>query len=414
MSTKDINKFKRILVLTQYFEPEPGAPQIRLSAMIKELQKQDIKIEVITTFPSYPLGVKYSEYKGKIYTKETIDEMEITRIWSYAAAGKNKLRRLLSYISFTISSLIPLLFSKRPDIVFVEAQPIILAFPALLMKFFRKVPYIYNTPDLQIEHAADDKWITKKYLINFALFLESLLMKKSLSVTTVTNAFKIHFSKYRHIELNKITLLPNGADVKNLHPIPYDVSLAKIFEIGNRKVITFAGTHAHYQGLETIIDTAEILKDRKDIVFLMVGKGPVRQDLIDQANEKKLTNVIFRQSPFDEMIKLMSITYASLVVLRDIPISRKMRLSKAIPPIACGVPVIYAGYGETPEILTEHNAGIQVEPENPKLLSKSIIRIVDNQDLRRTLSINSRKLAVSHFSWKEIVKEWLIEVNNLA
>ena len=414
MDTSNKNRFNRILILTQYFKPETGAPQIRLSAMVKELRKNGIDVEVITTFPNYPFGVIHENYRGKFYTREVIDGVVLKRIWSYTASGKNVLKRLLSYISFMITSCIPLLFSKRPDLVFVEAQPIILAFPALLMKIFRGVPFIYNTPDLQIEFAEDEKWIANHYLIKLAKLLESFLMKKSLSVTTVTNAFIRHFSKYRNIKMSKITLLPNGADVDILHPMPRDALLAKRLEVGERKVITYAGTHAHYQGLETIIRTAEILMNRQDIVFLMIGNGPIREKLKYQANKKKLTNVLFRQSPFEEMAKLMSITYASLVVLRDMPISRKMRLSKAIPPLSCGVPVIYAGYGETPEILLENNAGIQVEPESPNKLATAITDIVDNPDFRNTLSINSRELALQQFSWEKIVNDWLVQVNNIV
>ena len=270
------------MILTQYFEPEPGAPQIRLSSMIKELRKQGVIIEVLTTFPSYPLGEVHKGYRGKLYSNEKINGVSVRRVWSYPALGRKILKRLLCYFSFMFASIVPLLFSKRPDVVFVEAQPVILAFPALLMKFLRGVPYIYNTPDLQIEHAEEDKWITSAYLIKFAKFLESFLMKKSLTVTTVTDAFKIHFSKYRDIELNKITLLPNGANVDILFPKPFDSALALKFKVGDRKIITFAGTHAHYQGIEIIISAAEILKDRKDIVFLMIGNGPIREKLINQ------------------------------------------------------------------------------------------------------------------------------------
>ena len=413
MNITDSNKFKRVLILTQYFEPEPGAPQIRLSAMIKELRKQDITVEVITSFPSYPLGKVQKEYRGKFHLIEKINGVVIRRFWSYPASGRNILKRLLCYLSFMFSSSVPLLFSRRPDIVFVEAQPMILAIPAFLMKLFRGVPYIYNTPDLQIEHAEDDKWITITSLINFAKFLESFLMKQSLSVTTVTDAFKIHFSKYRDIKLSKITMLPNGADVHNLHPMPFDISLAKKFEVGNRKVITFAGTHAHYQGLEIIIKVAELLKKRKDIVFLMIGNGPVREGLIKLASDKKLTNILFKQSPIEEMVNLMSITYVSLVVIRDIPISRKMRLSKAIPPISCGVPVIYSGYGETPKIFLRHNAGLQVEPENPLKLAETLVNIVENPKLRDAMLKNARKLALDKFSWEKIVSDWIYQINNL-
>ena len=84
---------------------------------------------------------------------------------------------------------------------------------------------------------------------------------------------------------------------------------------------------AKYQGLEVLVDVAEILRDRHDVVILMVGSGPVKERLLKMVDERGLTNMVFRTSPFEEMPQLMSISTASLVVLRPIEISKKMRLS---------------------------------------------------------------------------------------
>src|SRR4029434_7159673 len=98
-------------------------------------------------------------------------------------------RRLLSYLSFTLTGAIALAFAPKPDLVFVEAQPVTLAIPAWILKHLRGVPYIYNTPDLQIEHAAGDAWISVKLLIRAAAAMESKLMRDAACVTTVTHSF---------------------------------------------------------------------------------------------------------------------------------------------------------------------------------------------------------------------------------
>src|SRR5262249_51239267 len=251
---------------------------------------------------------------------------------------------LLNYLSFTATSALALAFEPRGDLVFVEAQPITLAVPALLNRWLRGTPYVYNTPDLQVEYAAEDKWLGIRLLIHAARALERGLMQRALAVATVTHAFIEHFHRERGVPRERLTFLPNGADTDRLRPMPRDAALAARLGVGDRKVFTFAGTHAPYQGLDVILEAAKLLRHRSDIVFLMVGDGPVRAQLMAQAERDGLTNVLFRTSPFDEMTQLMSLTYASLVVLRALKISTKMRLSKAVPPLACGVPIIYAGW----------------------------------------------------------------------
>ena len=157
-------------------------------------------------------------------------------------------------------------------------------------------------------------------------------MREALSVTTVTHAFIEHFIEERDVPARKMSFLPNGADTARLRPLPYDEAYAAQMGVGTRKVFTFAGTHAPYQGLEVIVRAARQLQHRSDLVILMVGKGPVRGTLIEMAQAAGLTNILFKDSPFEEMDRLMAITYASLITLRDQPTARKMRLSKTIPP----------------------------------------------------------------------------------
>ena len=398
------------MILTQYYHPEPGAAQIRLGAMAKELRAMGVEVRVLTGMPNYPLGRIFPGYRGKLTLREEIDGVPVRRVWLYPAAGRGSLRRLLNYFSFTAMAGLALLFTRRVDLVFVEAQPITLALPAWLLKQVRGIPYIYNTPDLQIEIAEEARWIGLRVLIRLAARLESFLMRHALTVTTVTHAFVDHFVRYRGVPRARMSFLPNGADTEALRPLPPDEAYRELLGVTGRTVFTYAGTHAHYQGLEVIIETAKRLRYRKDIVILMVGQGPMRQTLMEMARQADLDNVLFRDSPFDEMTRLMSITYASLVVLRDMPAAKKMRLSKAIPPLACGVPVIYAGHGETPEILVREGCGVQVEPENPELLAKAMENLADAPDLRRRMGQAARVLAEREFSWRSLVRDWVAQV----
>jgi putative colanic acid biosynthesis glycosyltransferase WcaI len=399
--------FRRLLILTQYYAPESGAPAVRLGAMARELLRLGVQVRVLTGMPNYPTGRVYDGYRRRVLMTEEIDGVPLRRVWLYPASGKGTLRRLLNYFSFTASSAVALMFEPRADLVFVEAQPITLALPALFNRLLRGTPYVYNTPDLQIEYADEDRWVGGRLLIRAARALEGFLMRRALAVTTVTHAFLDHFHEHRGVPRGRLTFLPNGADTERLRPRPRDGALADRLGVGHRKVFTFAGTHAPYQGLEVILDAARLLRRRADIVFLMVGDGPVRQQLVDRAWREGLDNVLFRNSPFEEMAALMSLTWASLVVLRRLQIAAKMRLSKAIPPLACGVPIIYAGWGETAAIVERERVGLCVEPERPEALSAAVERLADEPGLRDRLGARGRRLVEREFAWSFLVEDWL-------
>ncbi len=399
--------FRSVLLLTQYYWPEPGAPQIRLRNVARELNRLGVEVRVLTGMPNYPLGRIFENYRGRFHLRETVDGVAVERVWLYPAAGRGSVKRLLNYLSFTAAVLPALLFGPRPDLVFVEAQPLTLAFPALLLRLIRGIPYVYNTPDLQVEIAAEGRWIGAKWLIWIARAMERFLMRHALSVTTVTHAFIEHFIQNRGMPRKRMSFLPNGADVDALRPLPRDDAYAQAMGTGDRTVFTFAGTHAHYQGLEVIVEAAKLLVDRKDVVILMVGQGPVREQLVQDARSAKLDNILFCDSPFEEMPRLMSITYASLVVLRNMPAAKKMRLSKTIPPLACGVPVVYAGLGEAAEMVQAEGCGIVVEPECPAKLAQAIRDLADRPGQRDEMGRKGRQLVERDFSWRFLVGDWL-------
>jgi glycosyltransferase involved in cell wall biosynthesis len=402
-------RFQDWLLVTQYYHPEPGAPQIRLRALVKELRRVGRRVTVLTGMPNYPDGVIYEGYRGKFRMADEVDGIQVKRIWLYPAGGKNPFKRIVNYLSFTFHTLFYLGLSRRKDIVFIEAQPITLALYGLLAQWFFKVPYIYNTPDLQVEIAAERGWIGRS-LVRLAVSLETYLMKQAYSVATVTHAFIEHFISARGVPRGRMSFLPNGVDLEHLRPLPYDEDYAKKMDVPGKKVLTYAGTHADYQGLDVILDAAKQLTHRSDIVFLMVGKGPERQRLINRAKVEGIANVFFKDSPFEEGSLLMSISYGFIVVLRDIPAARKMRLSKTFPPLACGVPVIYAGVGESADIIRKHGCGIVALPENPTSLAEAVLNLVDAPESRDAFSKAGLKLVEREFSWKTIVSNWLYQV----
>jgi glycosyltransferase involved in cell wall biosynthesis len=364
--------------------------------------------------PNYPVGQIYPGYEGRLTVREEIDGVPVHRVWLFPASGKNAIRRLLNYLSFTATSALALVTKGDADLVFVEAQPITLAVPAFINQLFRRTPYVYNTPDLQVEYADEDRWVGLRILIQGARALEGFLMRRAFAVTTVTHAFMEHFEHERGVPHGRLTFLPNGADTVRLKPLPRNEELAWRLGVGDRKAFTFAGTHAHYQGLEVILEAAKLLRHRIDIVFLLIGDGPVRKQLIEQAAREGIDNVLFRTSPFDEMPQLMSLTYASLVVLRRLRIAHKMRLSKAIPPLACGVPLIYAGWGETAEIVEREGVGICVEPENAAALARAVEQLADDSRMRDQMSRRGRALAERDFSWTFIVSDWMRQLKQVS
>jgi len=399
----------RWLILTQYYAPEIGAPQIRLRALTGNLLRLGVDVGVLTAMPNYPAGKIFPSYSGKWRMAERIDGVPVRRTWVYAATGRSAPVRLANYLSFTITALFAALLGPRPQLLFVEAQPLSLGFVAVLMRSLRGVPYIYNIPDLQMDVARQMGFLRNSFFLRLALAAEDLFLRRSLKISTVTHRFIDHFAS-RGLPRDKITFLPNGADTDFLKSNPPSAALLDRWGLRGKKVFLYVGTHAYYHGLDVIIEAADLLRHKKDIVFLMIGDGPERGRIKEKAADLKLTNIVFGDSPYEEMDQLYSIAYASMATLRKIHVAKAMRLSKIFPSLSCEVPVIYAGMGEAADLLKANKCGVVTEPENAAQLAEAILNLAADPDLRQQMGSAGRVLVESEYSWSVIVERWLREL----
>ncbi len=399
----------RWLILSQYYPPEIGAPQIRLRALARQLQRHGIEVAVLTAMPNYPAGKLFPGYERRFRLRETLDGVPVRRTWVYAATGRSARARLLNYFSFTGSALLAALFGPRPDVIFLESQPLSLGFVGIIMKWLRRVPYIYNVPDLQIDVARQLGFMSSERFLQLAMRSENLFLRQSWKVSTVTHRFIDHFVE-RGIPRDQVTFLPNGADAEFLRPQPPAGYLLDRWQLHGKKVFAYVGTHAYYHGLDTLIHAAAALRQREDVAFLLVGSGPERERIRQLAEGLGLANVVFGQSPYEEMADLYSITYASVATLRDMEVARQMRLSKVFPALSCGVPVIYSGAGEAADLLVQHQCGIAVAPEEPAALAQAICELADDVSRRDVMGAAGRALIEREYSWAVIVERWLAEL----
>ena len=87
----------KLLILTQYFPPETGAPQNRLYELAMQLQKKGVVVTVLTAMPNYPKMEIFPGYEGKKYVKEELDGMMVHRTSIYVTKSKGIRKRLMNF-----------------------------------------------------------------------------------------------------------------------------------------------------------------------------------------------------------------------------------------------------------------------------------------------------------------------------
>ncbi|AFM43280.1 glycosyltransferase [Desulfosporosinus acidiphilus SJ4] len=400
----------RILMLTQYFPPESGAAQVRLKEVAKGLQRNGHEVTVVTAFPNHPSGIIPPEYQGHWRMKDEVEGIPVWRTWIYPVQRGRFWKRLLNYFSFVFSSFWGLSKAGKQDILFFESPPLFLGITALIYGWFTRTRIIMNISDLWPESAVALGLVNSRWMIGAAEWLEKLLYKKAWKISCQTEGIRSSLLE-RGVPDHKVTFLPNGVNLDLFAPRERDQAMAGKLGIKDEEfVLIYAGTMGYAQGLESVIKTAEILRDEQGIRFLFVGDGTEKPMLEALVKEKDLDNVIFVDfQPVQEMPRYFSLASASIVPLKRNKLFEGARPSKMFPALGSEVPVIYSGEGEAADLVLSSGGGVVVEPENAEDLAKTILELKQNTN-RREMGQRGRKFVQEHYAWTEIIVRWLKEL----
>jgi glycosyltransferase involved in cell wall biosynthesis len=221
--------------------------------------------------------------------------------------------------------------------------------------------------------------------------------RKADHIVAVTNAFKVHIVKHGAKE-EDITVIRNGVDLNFFSHAAPDEAYAKAIGVDGKFVASYVGTHGMAHGLDTVIETAELLRNREDIVIVMAGDGSERERLQQALASRKLNNVkMLGQLPKTDMPRLWSVSGASLVLLRKLDLFLTVIPSKIFESMAMKKPIILGVQGESKGIIDEANSGITIEPENAEELAQAIEKLAGSKALCMELGESGYEHVAEHF-----------------
>jgi len=210
------------------------------------------------------------------------------------------------------------------------------------------------------------------------------------------------------IPAGRIQCVPNWVDTTTVYPVKRDNLFRREHDLDGQFVVMYSGNLGLCQRLETVIDAAERLCQRDDIVLLFVGEGVSRPRLEELVLEKGLSNVRFLPyQPKDRIAQSLSAADLHLVPL-DPRIASCLMPSKFYGILASGTPVLAIAPEdcELAELTREHDVGVVVPPGEPEALVDAILRLVDEGWDLAEMGERARRLATESYDRKRVTTQF--------
>lgn len=405
-------KKRKLVFVINYFYPDLASTGQLMTELCLNLQN-DFDITVIAAQPGYA-GEKVEI--RKTFTEDYLENIKVVRIKLPEVNKTSKISRMKYIFSYFMLANIALIKEKNIDAIYTISQPPVLGgLIGTIGKLLKRTKHIYNVQDFNPEQAAAVNYTNKKIIFNIAKKIDKINCSFSDHVIVVGNDMAQTLEK-RFIgdKVPSYSVINNWTNEKEITPLEKSNYHIKTFleenNLENKFIIMYSGNIGLYYDLENIIKITSKFQDYKDLAFVFIGEGAVKNMMIEYVDKNNIQNVHFLPYQPKEFIKY-SLNAADVhLVVNQKGIKGVSVPSKIYGVLASGKPIlgVLEQGSEAEMIITKSNSGLVVEPQDYKGIVKAIEtlyteerqklkqmgmngRLYLENNLKRELSINKYK-----------------------
>lgn len=409
---------KKVVFVINYFHPDYASTGQLMTDLCLNL-KDDFNITVIAAQPNYAGELVKSK---KRFEEDYLKNIKIVRL-RLPRVDKNSKFSRLKYIStyFCLANL-ALLKEKKVDLIYTISQPPILGgLIGTIGKLIKKCKHIYNIQDFNPEQAAAVNY-TKSIVSKIAMVIDKINCRMSDNIILVGNDMSNTLEKrFNNKNVPQHVIINNWTNEKEL--IPYskkELNIKKFLnenKLNNKFIIMYSGNLGLYYDLENLISISLHFKDKKDIAFVFIGEGAMKNQMESFVNENNVSNVHFLPYQSKDFIKY-SLNAADIhLVVNQKGIKGVSVPSKIYGVMAVGKPIlgVLEKDSEAEMLIEKSGCGVVVEPKDYTGIIKQINNFYEmNSDTLNLIGQNGRdyldrnlKMEISIEKYRKIINREL-------
>jgi len=378
-----------VLFLNRSYWPDVEATGQLLTELCEDLS-DTFDITVIAGQPNQNMDAVEFQRSGW----QSRHGVKIRRVWHSRFPKSSFIGRAANYLSFLFAASIAAFRAPRADIIIAETDPPLLCLLAAILRRWhgaKLVIYLQDIyPDLAVALGKlPSNWMTK--LLRRMMFR---VYKRADRVVILSRDMQ-ELLEASGVSTDRIRCVPNWIDTTVVYPDKVDNDFRREQSVDGKFVVMYSGNLGLCQRLEDVIEAADLLRDQEEIIFLLVGEGASRRNLIAEAERRKLSNVRFL--PYQAKARLAaSISAADLhLVPLDPRVTPYLMPSKLYGVLASGTPVLAVAESECDlsQIVRDTQSGVVCPPGSPELLADAILECAADKGLLLEMGLRARRLA---------------------
>ena len=395
-----------VLYFHQYFSTRQGSTGTRSLEMAKQLIAHGHTVTMVcASYGAANTGLTHSFTRGK--REGIVDGIQVIEFELPCSNRDGLLKRTWTFAKYAGRSSLSAL-TQPCDLVFATSTPLTAAIPGLCARWLRRKPFVFEVRDLWPELPKAMGVIKNPLLLWGMSWVERRAYRAANHCIGLAPGIVDGIS--RHISSSRVSMIPNGCDIDFLG-IERETAWRPDAVREADFMAVFTGTHGPANGLAAVLDAAKVLKERgrNDIKLVLVGEGKLKGELQQRAHQEQLDNVVFHPSVSKERIAgLLAGADAGLQILANVSAFYfGTSPNKFFDYLASGLPVINNYPGWVASLISEHECGKAIPPDNPEAFANALEYLADHPEERKAMGKRARQLATDQFDRSVLSKQFV-------
>ncbi|MDI6847452.1 MAG: glycosyltransferase family 4 protein [Candidatus Bathyarchaeia archaeon] len=386
----------KVLVLAQYFSPDMGGSSTRASNVVNGLLGKGCDVTVVAAFPHYPHGKVPRQYKHKAIVSERYGAAKVFRVWIPALPHSSPFNRVILHFCFVVSSLFALPFIGKVDVVWGANPNLFSFFPSFVYGVVKRAPVVRNVDDLWPEVFYELGYVKSKFARKMLDFLAWLSYVVPAAITPISHGYKRWIVVKYGVSPEKVHVVEVGVDRVE----PLNLNYAK----RGRFVVMYSGVLGLGYDFDVVLQAARILRENRDVVFVLRGVGELAPWLRGRIGELGLDNVILDTSflPKEKLSALLGSADVFVLPMASMSFVDEGLPTKVFEYQAYGKPIIVVSEGEPARYIKVTKSGLIVKPNDAHGFAEAVMRLYKDEKLAAELGSNGRQYVSGNLTTEKI------------
>lgn len=388
----------KILFITHYFAPDSGAAANRLSRLARMLQARGHDITVLTTMPHYPSGKIPADYRGHWQVIENREGMRVIQVWLWARPNTKILMRLISQLSFMLMCMLRGIALQKPDVIFIENQPIFTGLAGWFISKIKRTPYVLNVSDYWPEYLVV-AGVVKESSIIYRVFksLANLTQRSAGAIVAMLDDLLVKIQN-RIGTVEKGHVIRNSVDLSLYNHPELETAFREKHSLSDNRLVTFLGGLGPHIDMKTMLAVARGLSTYDDVTVLFIGSGAQKENLTSALSQPGYSHCHYIDwIDAEEVPAFWEASSLTFWALHHNELDKMRFQAKLYEALASGTPAVIAVDGLMSEFLAQTETGLSVLPGDADAMLEAIQQLLDDSGLYQNMSQRGRDYAATHF-----------------